>query len=235
MVYFPTDEMFYPEDYVENVFLTTRDGIKIHCYFIDCGIPDTPVLLTFHGNAENANMGIEIAGVYRKMGISVILTDYRGYGKCEGYPTEEGTYIDAETYYDFAVEKARNINKIVIHGRSLGGAVAINLARNHKSAGLILESTFTTATEVFGIPEEALGAKYRSIDKIKEISTPVLFIHGTADTLVPYWMTESLFELLPAEKEIYKIKGAGHNDVLMFAGMDYFKKIYDFIKKVTQK
>lgn len=232
MVFFPTRAKYFDEKDVENIYLETKDGIKIHCYYIKSKKNFGPLLLSFHGNAENANMGIDFARNHVKNGISVILADYRGYGKCEGEPSEKGTYIDAETYYDFALSKNKH-EKIIIHGRSLGGAVAVKLASEKRCAGLILESTFTTAEEVFGMPENILKAKYRSIDIIDKIKVPTLFIHGESDTLVPFWMCGKLMKKIKAPAELFSVEPAGHNDLIMFAREKYFQTIKDFILKVT--
>lgn len=234
MVFFPTRVEYFPDDNAEDIFLITEDNVKIHGYWMPSESKDAPVLLSFHGNAENANMGLDYAKYFNMMNISVILADYRGYGKSEGSPTEKGTYIDAQAFYNYAIKKT-SISNLFIHGRSLGGAVAVYLASIKKSAGLILESTLTTAEEVFGIPEKDLGAKYRSIDIIDKINAPTLIIHGVKDDIVPFWMGEKLYEKLHVTKEFYAVEKAGHNDLVMFEKEKYFTKIAGFINSIIKR
>ncbi len=232
MVYFPTREKYFDDSEFESIFLNTEDNVKIHCYWCPAKDIDAPILLSFHGNAENANMGIDIARRINEKNVSVILADYRGYGKSEGTPSETGTYKDAKAYYDFALTKT-DVDKIVVHGRSLGSAVAVNLAVKRKIAGLILESALTTAEEVFHTPEHIMGVKYRSIDIIDEVKAPVLIIHGEKDVIVPFWMGEKLYANVKTEKEIFAVESAGHNDLYFITGETYIKKVSGFVKRVT--
>ena len=128
-------------------------------------------------------------------------------------------------------------NKIVIFGRSLGGAVAVDLATKRSGIGLILEATFTSAKDMakssFGfLPVHyIMKTKLNSIDKIVGIEIPVLVAHGTSDRTVPFKLGRQLFEAANEPKEFYEIQNADHNDTFVVGGKSYFEKLFEFIDR----
>lgn len=227
-----------PEHYrlqVEEVWMTTEDGVKVSGYFLPQ--PSSPkVLLWFHGNAENIGFGLEQMEILAKLGINILEVDYRGYGKSEGSPDEAGIYRDADAAYEYLV-KTRHFQprNVIIYGHSLGGAVAVDLASRRECGGLILQSSFTSAREMARrvLPIPLLGyflkSRFDSLTKIENARVPVLIAHGTRDETVPFSMGQRLYRAAPEPKSFIPVEGAGHNDVLVVAGEQYLRRLREFI------
>jgi hypothetical protein len=173
-------------------------------------------------------------------GADVLLIDYRGYGLSEPVmPDEEGVYADARAGLAWLTEE-RGIpdREIVVFGRSLGGAVAVEIARGRPLAGLVLESTFTSVADVskslWGLPLRFwLAEKLASIDKIREVTCPILFFHGDRDRLVPMQLGQRLFDAAPEPKNFEIVRGAGHNDVVQVGGTAYLNRFDQFLAGVA--
>lgn len=221
----------------EDVHLTADDRIRIHGWWVPVERNRGTVLFC-HGNAGNISHRLESIAVFRRLGMNVLIFDYRGYGLSEGSPDEEGTYRDAEAAYRYLrEERAIPAEEIIIFGRSLGGAVAIELARRAQAAGLICEATFTSAVEMGKLifPSLPVGLlvrnKYDSISKVGGLELPVLFIHSPEDDLVPYEHGLALFQAAAEPKEFLPIAG-GHGDGFLAAGPAYAAGLDSFLKKI---
>jgi len=219
----------------EDVYFTTDDGVKLHGWYIPNQGSDR-VLLFFHGNGGNISHRVENLQFLHALGLNTFIFDYRGYGQSEGVASENGTYQDAEAALSYLTSaKALSLSKIVVFGRSLGGAVAIDLACRHSFPAIILESTFTSFADLLRpfvpLVAEAIKDKFNSLKKIKQVSTPLLFFHGNRDELVAYDNGKELFAAANEPKEFYPIEGAGHNDTYYFGGRPYWQKIKEFIDK----
>jgi uncharacterized protein len=220
---------------VEEVWLTTEDGVKLNGDFLPQA-SSPKVLLWFHGNAENIGFGLEQMEILAKLGINILEVDYRGYGKSEGSPDEAGIYRDADAAYDYLV-KTRHFQprNIIIYGHSLGGAVAVDLASRRECGGLVLQSSFTSAREMARrvLPIPLLGhflkSRFDSLRKIQNARVPVLIVHGTRDETVPFSMGQRLYRAAPEPKSFISVEGAGHNDVLAVAGEQYLRRLREFI------
>ena len=187
-----------------------------------------------HGNAEDIGIRVPIFQILNELGYGVFAFDYRGYGLSSGKPTEKNTYEDSESAFSYLT---KNLgvppDKIILHGQSLGGGVAIPLAVKHKVAGLIVESSFVTAFRVLTrIPIYPFD-KYKNIDKIKNVHCPVLFIHGLKDRLISPGHGKKLFEAANEPKLYYWVEDAGHNDLICIAEEKYFEKIMEFTTKIA--
>jgi fermentation-respiration switch protein FrsA (DUF1100 family) len=196
------------------------------------------MILFFHGNAGNITDRYELISPLVEIPARVFIIDYRGYGKSEGWPSEQGIYRDAQTAWDFLTgEMGVPPSRIVIYGESLGGAAAINLvAANESPAGLIVQSSFTSMPDMVShvapvFPRFLLHTRMDSIGKIDKIACPKLFVHGTIDELVPLEMGKRLYSASADPKEFYEVKGAGHNDVFEAGGKDYRDKLQAFVNK----
>lgn len=231
MVYHPSRDLnATPADgglKFDDVYLTTTDGVKINGWFVPAENPRGTVLV-FHGNAMNMACRVGTLQFFNSLGLNVFMIDYRGYGRSEGSPSENGTYADAEAAWDYLV-KDRGISQesIVIFGRSLGGAIAIYLAEKHpQAAGLIVESGFTSvmdmAERVLPLPgvRHLIYIRYDSIGRIGNVKMPVMIIHSPDDDIIPYSMGEALYAKAPQPKEFLKIHGP-HN-----GGWDESMSIY---------
>lgn len=222
----------------ESLHLRTEDGVRIHSFHLPAGGQNRAVLF-LHGNAGNASHRLPNAAALARLGTQVLLLDYRGYGLSEGSPSEAGVYADARAGLSHLVE-TRGIppERIVVFGRSLGGAVAVDLARGRALAGVILESTFTSLSEMARRVAGPLGrifvrGGFDSADKIAGVRVPLLFFHGDRDDIVDYRLGQRLFEVAPAPKQFETIAGAGHNDTVEMGGHEYFARIGRFLDEVA--
>lgn len=205
--------------------------------------PNAKVLLYLHGNGINIGANIAHARRFHQLGFSVLLIDYRGYGRSEGnFPNEMGVYQDSVTAWNYLV-KQRQISPshIFIYGHSLGGAIAIDLAVKQKeAAGLIVESSFTSIREVVAYRnwfwmfpiDLILTQRFESIQKIPKLKMPVLFIHGTADLSLPSFMSQKLYDAAPEPKQLIFVPDAGHNNVADVAGVQYLQWVDSFVEQV---
>jgi fermentation-respiration switch protein FrsA (DUF1100 family) len=222
----------------EDLRLTAADGTSLHAWFVPLK-DDSPVILLCHGNAGNIAGRLDKLLALRRAGASVLFFDYRGYGRSSGRPDEQGTYADAEAAYRWLCE-VRKVppEQVIIHGESLGGAVAVELALRRRAAGLILESTFTSIVDmcrhVFPFLPAGLVVRFRydSLSKVPRLSTPLLLLHGPDDDLVPFAMGRRLFAAAPEPKTFVELKG-GHNDGFLESGPAYERAIAGFISRAV--
>lgn len=221
---------------LEDCFFETRDGETLHGWLYK---NDNPIatILWCHGNAGNISHRLDNLAKLAELPVNIFIFDYRGYGKSSGSPDERGVYLDAEAAYDYLVNRDDvNPDQIVVFGRSLGGAVAVDLATKRRCAVLILESTFTSAKDMarntFGLPLDfIIKSEFNSLRKISRLDMPILFLHGTADDIVPFRLGRELFQAANHPKEFIEIPGAGHNDTYKVGGPTYFRQIGDFISR----
>ncbi|NEP52987.1 MAG: alpha/beta hydrolase [Moorea sp. SIO3C2] len=216
---------------------------KIHSWWIPSDSPDSKVMLYLHGNACNIGAYLEIAQRLHQVGLSLLLIDYRGYGRSEGkFPRESQLYQDAQVAWDYLVQQ-RGINPqdIFVYGYSLGGAIGIDLAvRNREMAGLILEGSFTSMRDMADYEGKygflpinlLLTQRFDSIGKIKSIQTPIFLIHAIDDTTVPVSMSQVLFDAATVPKQLWLVPDAGHNDLTTVATSEYQQKIQEFVTQV---
>ena len=241
LIYFPykyPEGNWRPETYglkAEDCFFTTSDGVNLHGWFFRSDAPKG-TLLWCHGNAGNITHRLDNIRKLLPLGIDVFIFDYRGYGKSDGKPSEQGVYKDALAAYDFLTkEKHVPPDSIIIFGRSLGAAVAVDLASRRRCRGLVLESSFPSARamakEMFPIVPVHLFVRSRfdAESKINEIHVPVLFMHGTVDRTVPLHLGRKLFEKANEPKSFYEIVGADHNDTYIVGDDEYFRHWKTFI------
>jgi len=222
----------------EEVQLRTDDGVALHAFFLPAP-GASRALLFLHGNAGNASHRLPNAAELVRLGTHVLLPDYRGYGLSEGSPSEAGVRLDALAGLEYLRDR-RGLpeERIVVFGRSLGAAIAVDLVRDRSVAGLVLESAFTSAADVargaFG-PLGALLARGRFdvARKIAQMRCPLLFFHGDRDDLVGIELGRRLFELAPEPKAFEVISGAGHNDTTIAGGPAYFARIGRFLDDVA--
>lgn len=170
------------------------------------------------------------------MGFSVFAYDYRGYGTSSGTASEENSYQDAEAAYDYLVNNLSvPANRIIALGRSLGGAVAVDLAHRRQLGGLIIESSFVSAYRVITKIPVFPFDKFKSLSKIKKVNCPVLVIHGTRDEVVPFWHGEKLFQEANEPKQSLWVEGAGHNNLFARAEERYEKALVEFVSLIESK
>ena len=243
MIYFPArypEGIWNPIDYglvVEDTYFKTEDGLSLHGWFVPSD-ENNITLLWFHGNAGNLSHRLENIKYLHELNINVFIFDYRGYGKSEGQlPSEKTIYIDSKAAYLYLIQEKKILKNMFLFGRSLGGAIAVEMAKEFDCTGLIIESSFPSAREMAGAMFPFLPIKYfiktkfNSVNKIKQIYCPKLFIHGNKDNIVPFKLGKQLFDAAPDPKEFFKIDGAGHNDTYVVGGKRYFNVINQFLRK----
>jgi uncharacterized protein len=219
---------------------------QIHGWWMDNPNSNGKVLLYLHGNTLNIAANLYAATGYYKAGFSVLLIDYRGFGKSQGsFPSEARVYEDAETAWNYLVKQQKiPASQIYIYGHSLGGAIAIDLAvKCPEAAGLIVESTFTSVSEVITarklfplFPVDLLlTQRFDSIQKVPKLKIPILVIHGTEDETIPVFMGKKLYADAPQPKEIILVSGANHNNVGEIAPSQYAKAVQSFLQVVRKK
>lgn len=219
----------------EDVYIKTKDNLKINGWFIPVQGAQYTILF-FHGNAGNLQDRIEKIIMFKELGVSVFIIDYRGYGRSQGKPSEQGLYLDAQAAYDYLVNQ-RNIkpSQIILFGESLGTAVAIDLATKVKLAGLILEGAFSRGKDMAKViypylPRFFFSNIYDSLTKIKKINCPKLFIHSKDDEIVPFSLAEKLFSTAPEPKKLIVMRGT-HNEAFFVSQSDFVSSIAEFIKE----
>jgi fermentation-respiration switch protein FrsA (DUF1100 family) len=231
-VYKPVRDVSYTPDELgldfEEVTLKTADGVQLSSWYVPAENSELTVLFC-HGNGGNITHRLDSINVLNKLGLNCFIFDYRGYGKSEGQPSEEGTYLDAMAAYKWLIETRKlPANKIIILGRSLGGSIAAELARKVKVAGLIIESGFTSYVDMgrkfYPYMPVRWFAKfsYRTIDYIREVRCPVLVIHSRNDEIAPFEFGLELYRMANEPKEFVEIFG-GHNDGFLVSSETYNK------------
>ena len=222
---------------LEDVWFQSADGTKLFGWYVEARA-DTGVLLWCHGNAGSVIHRLENLRELYRLGLSIFIFDYRGYGRSQGKPSEDGLYQDAIGAYDY-LTRVRQIRseRIVVFGRSLGAAVATDLVSQKPAAGLILESPFPSIAAVAqyhygGMPVHwLLGAEFKLIDRLPQLSLPTLVIHGDRDDIIPIEFGRQVFEAAKPPKWWYAIAGADHNNTYQVGGSVYFRQFADFIRR----
>ena len=224
----------------EDVALHTADGIKLHGWWVPARDTRGTVLL-MHGNAGNISHRLGYLTMFNRLGYSVLLFDYRGYGKSGGSPGEEGTYLDAEAAWQHLTE-ARNLKSqdIVIVGESLGGGVATWLAHKYPPRALVLASTFTSVPDMGAqvypwLPVRLLARiVYDNIARIREIQVPLMIAHSRGDDIIPFAHGQALFAAAREPKQFLELAG-GHNEGFLFARDEWIAAVGAFLDRVGAK
>ncbi|EEB18888.1 protein bem46, putative [Pediculus humanus corporis] len=234
----------------ESVFTRSGDGTLIHLFLIlQPGETSSkaPTLLFFHGNAGNVGHRLQnMVGLYQSLHCNIVMLEYRGYGLSQGIPSEEGIYMDARAALDFISSRQDfNHKEIILFGRSLGGAVAIDLTCNllysQKIWCLIVENSFTSIPDMARIllgwrilrklPLVFYKSKFLSKSKINQVKVPTLFVSGLSDSLVPSRMMKELYDECSSEhKKLVEFPNGTHNETWTCQG--YYTSLDAFIKDV---
>lgn len=227
LIYFPDvgrQILLTPKDAgldYEAVWLTTEDGVRIEAWYVPAPAARGAALLA-HGNAGNISHRMDYALMFHHLGYSLLLLEYRGYGRSEGKPSEEGTYADARAAWRHLVaERGFPPERIVLVGESLGGAVVARLAAAERPGALVLSSCFVSVPELAAelypwLPARWLARyRYDALEAIGRVSSPVLIAHSRQDEIVPFRHGERLFAAVKGPKAFLELAG-GHNDSFLF-------------------
>ena len=226
LLFFPSREITQtPADvglHFEDVSFSTSDGTRLHGWLVPGQGDNT--LVWFHGNAGNISNRVDnIQLLNRRLGVNVFIFDYRGYGRSEGKPSERGMYLDGDAALEYLRSRDDvDMEKLILFGRSLGCAVAVELATRHTAKAVLLESPFTSVADMSRRthpllslllpPRLLVQSRFDSLSKIGRIESPVMVLHGDRDDIVPIEMGKELFDAANEPKRFYAIQGAGHND-----------------------
>lgn len=217
----------------EALRLPTADGEELDAWFVPAR-NERAVLLFFHGNAGNISHRLDSLRIFHDLGLSVLILDYRGYGQSTGRPSEQGTYEDARAAWRYLVED-REVpgTRIVLFGRSLGGAVAAWLAQHIRPRALIVESTFRSvpdmAAEIYWfLPVRRLARlQYPAEEMLRDVEVPVLIVHSRGDEIIPFSHGEALYAAARQPKQLLELRGDHNTGFLQSqpryaAGLDAF-------------
>lgn len=239
LIFFPSP---YPEGdwnpaglVFEDAWFKAPGGPQLHGWYVPCENSRAAVLYC-HGNAGNITHRAGVLAVlHDRVGVSVLIFDYRGYGRSEGRPNEAGVLDDARAARDWLARREKiEPGEVVLMGRSIGGGVAVDLAARDGARALILESTFTSLPDVAAhhyswLPVRGLmRTRFDSLSKIADYHGPLLQSHGDADTIVPYPLGRQLFEAANDPKQFITIPGGDHNDSQPEA---YYETLSAFLEK----
>ena len=236
MIYFPAKEIDQTPKSIglayEDVYIKSSGDKKIHGWFVE-NKDSSNVVLFFHGNGSNISDRIPIIKILYQLPASIFMIDYQGYGKSEGMPSEQNLYSDAKASYDYLITQKKYLSsQIVVMGRSLGGAVAVDLASRKDVKGVILESTFSSGEDMakymcflFRKPIVWIRSKFDSPTKITLIKSPILIIHSKEDLTIPYQMSQDLYEKANEPKKLLLLQRGNH---------DYIKDSKEYIDSLKQ-
>lgn len=235
-------EMRFPADLAllsfEEILFPAADGTTLYGWYLP-GQPGKPLVLYLHGTATNLSRETDYLARLHDLGVTLFAFDYRGYGQSSGAPSEEGTYQDARGALAYLRARGWEQGRIIYHGRSLGAAVAVQLALEAPPAGLVLESPFTSLAALVchhhpiacPLLSRTFAGFYDSLAKIDGLRSPLLVLQGDLDTIVPRQMAEELYRRAPAPKTLCLVPGAGHADLWQVGGPLYWGQWSRFLDR----
>lgn len=226
----PNRKTFHAED-MQRVRFSTLDNISLNAWYKSAA-NRKPTVIIFHGNAGHIGFRAPLAHQLIQHGFGVLLLEYRGYGGNPGKPTEQGLYQDARAGIAFLKQQGISTQNIVLYGESLGTGVTTQMATEHpKTCALILQSPYTNLAAIgqYHYPWIPIAPwdKFDSLGRIKSIHTPLLILHGTQDTIIPFAEGRSLFKAANQPKQWVTLENQGHGGLWT---PDFIKKVSGFIE-----
>ncbi|AIF81035.1 hypothetical protein I862_02360 [endosymbiont of Acanthamoeba sp. UWC8] len=240
LLYHPEQEMIGLESYnmpgTEEIFLTTKDGVKIQAWYKK---PDTgkEMVIFYHGNSGHIPQRIDKLKELNAMGYGFIIPAWRGFGKSEGFPTEKGILNDAEATIEFIKKEGYDLKKVIVIGESLGTGVATQMAAKHEFKGLLLITPYTTiqdrASEIyFYIPVKyLLKDNFDTINNISKVKVPVIIIHGDNDEIIPHTHSLKIIEKVNEPKKLIIYPGINHTN---YDSKTVFTEMRNFFKSLEK-
>ena len=243
MIFFPIKELHEAPSHwgmdFENLTITTDDDIALHAWFIPQQSSEK-TLLFFHGNASNISHRGDSVKIFHDLGLNVLIFDYRGYGQSEGKPTEAGLYRDARAAWNYLTQtRGVNSKDIVLFGRSLGGAVAANLASEVDAGAIILESTFSSARdmaqELFPLLSYMIPLRFHfnTAKFVQKVNCPVLVIHSPDDEIIPYSLGRKVYDAANQPRLMLDING-DHNGGFLRSQPHYGRGLKQFLGNIDR-
>lgn len=218
----------------ETVHLRTEDGVDLHGWYLPAA-EARGALLFFHGNAGNISHRLDSLRIFHRLGLDVLIFDYRGYGRSEGRPDEPGTRLDARAAWRYLTE-ARGVapDRVVLFGRSLGAALAARLAAETRPGALVLESAFTSVPDLaadlyWWLPARRLARlSYATREYLAQVACPVLVVHSPDDEIIPFRHGQALYAAARPPKAFLPLRG-DHNRGFLLSGEDYVAGLDQFL------
>jgi fermentation-respiration switch protein FrsA (DUF1100 family) len=235
-----------PEDIgltFENLEIATDDGEQIHGWYVPASESGDSrgVVLFFHGNAGNISHRLDSIEIFNRLGLDVLIIDYRGYGQSTGKPGERGLYKDGQAAWDYLTDRLGvDPGRIIIFGRSLGAVVGTRVAARQSPAGLIIESGFTSGVDMakriyWFLPARLITRlEFPLIDFLSEVHSPVLVIHSRDDEIIPFDMGETIFEAIPSQDKTFLEIWGGHNTGFYLSEAVYNPALEAFTSRVLE-
>ncbi|KAF0164421.1 MAG: Uncharacterized protein FD157_2028 [Rhodocyclaceae bacterium] len=220
---------------------STADGESLDGWFVpaDAKRRTRGLVIFFHGNAGSIAHRLDYLRMFHDLGLATLIIDYRGYGLSSGSPSEQGTYLDADSAWLHATQTLGfPADRIVLFGESLGGGVAAQLAAKQRPAALVLASTFTSVPDMGAdlyplLPVRLLAhIRYDSLTRLAQIACPLLVIHSRNDDIISFAHGRRLFEAARTPKQFLEIEG-GHNEGFVFAREDWIRQLDGFLQQVV--
>lgn len=219
----------------EDVTLTTSDDERLHGWYIPA-VDSRGVLLFFHGNAGNISHRLDSIRIFHELGLDTLIIDYRGYGQSTGKTTEQGTYLDAQAAWDY-LTNSRGIpsDRIIVFGRSLGGAIGAWLSAQNNPAAVVIESSFTSGVDMARrfypiFPARLITRlKYPLSEYAARLNCPVLVVHSRHDEIIPFAMGQAIYAAVDQHKQFLELSG-DHNNGFLISQRDYITRLDGFTR-----
>ena len=218
----------------DEVWFDTKDEVPIHGWSIP-GRANMPLVIFFHGNAANISHFVDILRYFNEMGFSAFIFDYRGFGKSHGQVIrEEDLYIDGRSAIDYLRSKGWQPSQMIFYGHSMGAAVSLQMGLETPPAAVVLESPFTSLSEIAWhtapvtyalIGWWAIDAEFDNLNKIQNLAVPLVIFQGGKDKIVPPKMAQRLFNQAREPKAFYLIPEGGHSNLFQ-AGGEVYKRAW---------
>lgn len=218
---------------LREIELTTPDGLRLLAWWLPPA-PGQPVVVYFHGNAGHLGSRAIRLGLFQAAGFGALFPEYRGYGGNPGSPSETGLFTDARTAMAFLTAQGVAPERIAVFGESLGTAVAVRMAAEHKIAALLLESPFTSIADVAQSHYPYVPAKllikdpFETTAHVGKVTAPILMMLGERDRVVPPVFTRRLYAAAPDPKQLWIAPEGHHNDLRDLGSFDV---VLPFIRK----
>lgn len=223
----------------QDLYFPSEDGTRLHGWFFEHPGART-TLIYCHGNRGSIADRLDIFRQMFRIKVNVFAFDYRGYGRSEGVPSERGLFADVRAAIDLLVDRGHPLPSLLLFGHSLGGAVAVDGAWRRPVGGLVVQSSFTQLKDMArhrypDLPMHWITSNnFRSIEKVPFLKMPKLFIHGTADEVIPYAHGETLYRAAAEPKSFLRVPNADHHDVPQKGGLRYFHRLIRFRREVEK-
>ncbi len=221
----------------EDISLTTSDNERLHGWYIPAA-NSRGVLLFFHGNAGNISHRLESIKIFHELDLDTLIIDYRGYGQSTGEASEQGTYLDAQAAWDYLINNRRiPAHRIIIFGRSLGGAIGAWLGVQNTPAAVIIESSFSSGADMAHrlypfLPTRLITRlKYPVADYAGRLNCPVLVVHSRHDEIIPFSMGQEIYAAVKQQKKFLELRGDHNNGFLVSQG-EYIAALKDFTQAI---